>query len=100
MTRAKTQKLLPGEVAVPVDVLYSLLVSHVRYSMGRMTYIVGECCKRVRWYWPHLESGHREVLIRDVSEELAMSERTGRKLGMDFDHADWVALKNWMLENR
>lgn len=87
------QRLLPGEVAVPVDVLYSLLLSHIRYSMGRMTYIVGECCKRVRWYWPHLEKGHREVLMRDVTEELDRCEKHGSKLGMEMDHREWLVLR-------
>ena len=86
-------------IALPQSDLYSLLLSQVRYSMGRMTYIVGECCRRVREYWKDLEPAHRSMILRDVTEELDCYERAGKLCGMDFDHREWVALREWMREH-
>lgn len=94
--RAKTRK---DVVEIPVEDLFSMLLGQVRYSMGRMSYIVGVCSRHVHEYWPRLQASQRGVLLRDVTEELARYEQAGRKCGMDFDHREWVALREWMREH-
>jgi hypothetical protein len=79
--------------------LYSMLVGQVRYSLGRSSYVVGTACDQVRRYWRHLREGERQVIQRDVVEELARYERMGHTCGMAMDHAEWMRLVGWMGEN-
>lgn len=88
-----------GEIDITHDDLFLLLVGQVRYSLGRSSYIVGVACEQVRRYWRHLDAGEREIVQRDVVEELARYERMGRSCGMDMDHAEWMRLVGWMGEN-
>jgi hypothetical protein len=37
--------------------------------------------------------------LRDITEELDRYERAGKLCGMDFDHREWVALREWMREH-
>lgn len=83
-------------IPVPQGTLYLLLVSAQRYAFGRMTYIVGSTCETVRQFWPWMTTGNREVLLRDVEEELARCAKNGTRLGMAMDHAEWTALETWM----
>lgn len=88
-----------SDPTVPHEDLYSLLVGQVRYSLGRQSYVVGVACDQVRRYWRHLREGEREVIRRDVVEELARYERMGATCGMQMDHAEWMRLVGWMSEN-
>lgn len=60
-----------SDVAVPGWVV----VSAVRYALGRKTYIVGMTVDLVINLWPNLDDGDREIIRRDVSEELALWQR-------------------------
>ena len=94
--RTKTRK---NTVEVLIEDLFSMLLGQVRYAMGRMSYIVGVCSRHVHEYWPHLQASQRGVLLRDITEELERYERAGKLCGMDFDHREWVALREWMREH-
>ena len=83
-------------IPVPQPTLYLLLVSAIRYALGRSTYIVGSTCETVRAFWPHMTEVNREVLLRDVEEELVRVVRDGRTLGMQMDHDEWSRLALWM----
>ena len=80
--------------------LYSMLVGQVRYSLGRSSYVVGDACSQVRWYWRHLREGERAVIERDVVEELARYERMQRTCGEQIDQAEWERLVAWIAENK
>lgn len=80
--------------------LYQMLVSHVRYAMGRRSYITASAIATVKRYWPHLKAGERDVILRDVREELSRYERMKALLGDKCDHDGWVALVEWMQENK
>jgi hypothetical protein len=94
--RAKVNTTDP---TVTRDDLFSMLVGQVRYSLGRQSYVVGVACEQVRRYWRHLREGERQVIQRDVVEELARYERMGHTCGMAMDHAEWMRLVGWMGEN-
>lgn len=95
----RAREVAPADPTVPREDLYSLLVGQVRYSLGRQSYVVGVACDQVRRYWRHLREGEREVIRRDVVEELARYERMGATCGMQMDHAEWMRLVGWMGEN-
>lgn len=80
--------------------LYQMLVSHVRYAMGRRSYITSSAVEAVKRYWPHLKTGERDVILRDVKEELSRYERMKALLGDKCDHDGWVALVGWMQEQK
>jgi len=80
--------------------LYQMLVSHVRYAMGRRSYITACAVEAVKRYWQHLEAGERGVILRDVREELSRHERLKALLGDKCGHDGWVALVEWMQEHK
>lgn len=78
----------------PVTTDEQMLVSAVRYALGRKTYIVMSTCEAVRKAWPQLSLGARGVILRDIEQELAGSKDASTTVGMDMDHRDWTALLN------
>ena len=93
------REVAPADPTVPHEDLYSMLVGQVRYSLGRQSYVVGVACDQVRRHWRHLREGERQVIQRDVVEELARYERMGATCGMAMDHAEWMRLVGWIGEN-
>ena len=77
---------------VRIEDLYSMLVSSVRYAMGRKTYVVGETCDIVRRYRKHLREDQAMIIVRDIQRELDMVERMDFTLGHDQDHRQWKRL--------
>lgn len=69
---------------------YTLVLGLVRYSLGRMTYIVGEACRITRETAPYLSVSELGVIIRDIEEQ----DRFG--YGMDMDRREWMALLEWL----
>lgn len=61
-----------------------MLVSSVRYALGRMTHIVSDTCDYVRKFLPHLNAGTIAVMIRDIEE--------APSYGMDIDKQQWDRL--------
>jgi len=70
-----------------VTISEQMLVSAVRYALGRATYIVGATVDEVLRVWPKLSENARHVIRRDVTE--ALSE--GRT-GMECDELRWHEL--------
>jgi hypothetical protein len=69
-----------------------MLVSSVRYAMGRRSYIVGQTCDMVRRYRDYLKPTEIQVIARDIGEELDRAKRMNETLGMEMDHKEWVKL--------
>ena len=57
-------------IKIPLHKLQDLMISHVRYSLPRHTYIVSETIHDVKTYWSVLSSNTREVITRDINEHL------------------------------
>lgn len=76
-----------------------ILIPATRYALGRMTYVVRDTTSQIRDSWPTMSSQTRTQVAALVDEAIRSSESRGRTLGMDFDHADWVSLRNWMNEH-
>lgn len=67
-----------------------MLISSVRYALGRRTYIVSETCEWVKRYGPLLETPYRDIMIRDIEEQ----ERWG--YGDSCDLERWMDLLEWL----
>lgn len=75
-----------------------ILISAVRYAVGRRTYIVGEAVGWIEKRWANLSPACKRVLLRDLKEEIERNERMPGSLGSDLDEAAWIRLHQWMLE--
>lgn len=71
-----------------------MLISAVRYALGRQSYIVGVTCKFVANIRKKLSENCIKMLIRDISEEIAMCHRMNITCGMECDEQSWL----WLLE--
>lgn len=69
-----------------------MLISAVRYALGRSTYIVGMTCDFVASVKKKLSKCCVAILIHDINSELEMAHDLGRTLGDECDERDWVKL--------
>lgn len=69
-----------------------MLISAVRYALGRQSYIVGVTCNFVKSIKSKLSQHCIAILIRDIEEELEMCQRLGRTCGMECDERSWMIL--------
>ena len=73
-----------------------MAVAAVRYCLGRMSYIVGDCADWLCEQWPNIEPKMRAVIERDIREAVKRdddSRRDSREhhpLGMDMDREQWL----------
>lgn len=72
-----------------------MVVAAVRYSLGRMTYIVSDCADWLIKIWPMLSESTRKIIQRDLDEAFARDDqdrdagRDYKALGMDCDREKW-----------
>lgn len=79
-----------AECEKPPLVVDDLIVTAaVRYSLGRVSYIVGHVIDAVRRNMHALSPATLETIARDIDR----ADQRGA-LGMDFDRRDWRALRD------
>lgn len=69
-----------------------MLISAVRYALGRMSYVVGITCNFVANNRKKLSKQCINIIIRDIEEEFKRYHDSGFKMGMDCDELDWNRL--------
>lgn len=72
----------------PVD-LWVMLLSTVRYSMGRQTYMSSLAWELVSQYEAALTKEQLQQIINEIELELKRCESVGSTLGAACDHASW-----------
>lgn len=87
-------------ISIPLRKLHDLMISHVRYSLPRHTYIVSETIHDVKTYWSVLSSNTREVITRDINEHLKRWESDRNDTFHKLDYDSWEELADWINENR
>lgn len=95
VTRPK-RRSIPGNpidtmmsISVPCDERFSeMMVSAVRYALGRRTYIVYDTVNYIAHVLPYLQRNDIKVIYTDIVE--AESEK---RLGDECDVEDWLYLK-------
>lgn len=82
-----------------------MAIAAVRYCLGRMSYIVGDCSDWLIAEWGQIEEGARKCIQRDVEEAFARDNEARERgdehkpLGMDCDRASWERVRNlWRTE--
>lgn len=80
--------------------LWPMLLSAIRYAMGRRSYIVGMVTEWVKQYAPLLAAENLDQIRREIVEELTRCENMGRTLGDPMDHAAWRDLAKWIEDTR
>lgn len=68
-----------------------LLISAVRYALGRQTYIVGETCRLVREHLGSADVNSQLVIARDIAQELSRGQ-----VGHACDDRAWRDLLQWL----
>lgn len=83
-----------------------MALAAVRYCLGRMSYIVGDCCAWLPRVWPHLRPGTQTIIARDIDEAIRRDTEARSRgdehlpLGMDYDRAEWVRMQHlWKAPN-
>lgn len=87
-------------INIPLHKFQDLMISHVRYSLPRHTYIVGVTIHDVKTYWSVLSSNTREVITRDINEHLKRWESDRNDAIHKLDYDSWEELFDWINENR
>lgn len=82
-----------------------MVIAATRYCLGRMTYIVGDCCDWLRQIWPLLHESTQKIIQRDIEEAFARDDddrasgREFKELGHDCDRKQWERVRVlWMNE--
>ena len=75
-----------------------MLISAVRYALGRQSYIVDDTCRFVASVKDKLSQNCIRIIVRDIEEDLEMYHRAGMTLGMDFDERTWLNLRDLLKE--
>lgn len=81
---------------IPLSV--DLLVSAVRYALGRKTYIVSETARELRRVWNDLPSTVQDVIIRDIRADLELWQRTPEFAPHQCDIEEWQQLLDYAKE--
>ncbi len=89
-----------ADITISKDRLYMLTVSALRYALGRASYIVGDTIQFISDYWKYLDAGMREVILRDLGDEIRKAEELKYKLGHDHDHNAWLRLRDELTRRR
>ena len=84
-----------------------MVIAATRYCLGRMTYIVGDCCDWLRKIWPILSEAPRKIIQRDIEESFARDDadreagRAFKALGHDCDWKQWERVRAlWMTKEQ
>lgn len=71
-----------------------MLISAVRYALGRRSYIIGCTCEFICRNKKRLSRECINIIIRDIKKELEIRHKSGKACGMDWDEREWIGLLN------
>ena len=72
------------DLIVPKEMLAHMLLCSFRYSLGRMTYIVGECVEWLTLYWHIMPENWRAQIHNDIRKAIEQNAA-----GMACDIEQW-----------
>ena len=90
-----------------------VLISALRYTFGRQTYMPSAIIKIIKEHWDHIAYNTKYVMVRDVEEEITFYERSMEiynekeeskrdfkpcSLGGEIDVKTWYAFRDWLRE--
>lgn len=77
-------------------------IATFRYSLGRMTYVVGECVGWLIIMWPRLSNVTRYIIANELAEEIRRDDDARARhsqwkpLGWDCDRKEWLRLAEFI----
>lgn len=71
-----------------------MLISAVRYAIGRSSYIVSDTCRFVTNIKSKLSNECIDIMIHDIEFDLELYHRAGNLCGMECDEKEWSELLN------
>ena len=71
-----------------------ILICAVRYTLGRMSYMVSVVCDYVKGKRSELSHNCINIIIHNIEEELERYHNLGETLGMECDEKNWLELLN------
>lgn len=74
--------------------VWMMLLSTIRYSMGRMSYMPEACVELYQKYKGALTVNQIEQIKDEINEEIRKVECVGKTLGMQCDHDTWKKLSH------
>lgn len=77
------------EVKVPAQDLWVMLMSTIRYAMGRRSYMPSLSIEFVERYRSYLTDQQFKQLLDEVRSEIARYEAFNSRLGDVIDHETW-----------
>lgn len=83
---------------VPIDDDFQqMMVSALRYALGRQSYIVGLTIEYIEWKIPLMDKKYLAIMSRDIDEEIKLSDELSkdprrRWMSIDIDKR-WIQLK-------
>jgi hypothetical protein len=80
-----------GHMEIPVQDVEGMALCAIRYTLGRMSYIVGDGVRWAREYGAK-SAWVRGMLIRDLQEAVEREDNGFPALGMDMDSRQWRAV--------
>ena len=78
--------------------MWIMLLSTIRYSMGRRTYMTSLAPELVGRYKKALTDDQLKQIKEEVEKEIKMTESMGKTLGDECDHISWTAFVNQLEE--
>lgn len=89
----------PIEVPVFRRDLGAMLISSVRYALGKMSYIAGPTCTWVMTYWNDLSDEDASTLLQELRHWVHVQDSAKGDWARDRDLIEWRNLLDWMEEN-
>lgn len=75
--------------------LWLMLMSTLRYAMGRRSYITGSTAGLIKKYAYTLNEGQLQQVQKEVIEEIQRANALGHTLGDQMDEDMWRAFISW-----
>lgn len=83
-----------------------MLICATRYCIGRMTYVVQDCCRWIKERWPTLSDHTKKIIFKDLDQAVQRDKvycdknpgETSHCLGSEMDKVRWVELHTWLKE--
>ena len=76
-----------------------MAIAAVRYCLGRMSYIVSDCCDWLLEVWPTITKSAQLTIKCDIEEAISDHDadceegRQHKRLGMDCDREQWERVR-------
>ena len=70
--------------------LWVMLLSTIRYSLGRSTYMPDYCISLYEDYGKFLSQHQRKQILDEIKQAVELAESCNRTVGMKCDHETWL----------